>query len=166
MGVNEPDLELTIRKEVVVKASSEQVWSSWTTAKGFKDFFGTECDIVLEIGGRFEIYFDPSAVEGERGTEGCKVLSYLPERMLSFTWNAPPSFPELRNKHTWVVLEFKDTETGVELTLNHLGWRPDGRWPELRGYFDRNWTIVLNALVAHFGPEGTASAQSGSCCSE
>ena len=31
--------------------------------------------------------------EGQRGTEGCRVLSYVPGEMFAFEWNFPPSIP-------------------------------------------------------------------------
>ena len=72
------------------------VWKCWTTSEGFKSF--SECDstIELKVGGPFEIYFRANNPEGERGSEGCKILSYEPGSMLSFSWNAPPKFAAAR----------------------------------------------------------------------
>ena len=34
--------------------------------------------------------------QGRRGSEGSKVLAWLPEKMIAFSWTFPPDVPELR----------------------------------------------------------------------
>ncbi len=140
-----------VRKEVVVTAPMADVWQSWTTSEGIKGFVGVNSKIQLDIAGPFELYFAEDAPEGQRGGETCKVLSYLPQRMLSFSWNAPPNFAHLREKHTWVVLEFQELDGGkVKVGLTHLGWGQGDDWNKLYDYFDRAWGGVLSVLEARF----------------
>lgn len=94
----------------IVEASVSNVWSAWTTNAGVQTFFAPESDIDFKIGGKYELYFDLDAPSGCRGSEGMKVQSYIPERMLSFDWNQPPGIPDLRNVKTWVVVEFKEMD--------------------------------------------------------
>ena len=75
----------TINKSIVVNANIDVVWSKWTTREGLLTFFGSDNKIELKPGGSFEIYFMMDNPHGLRGSEGCKVLSYLPKRMLSFS---------------------------------------------------------------------------------
>lgn len=87
--------------------------------------------------------------EGTRGGEGNTVLSFLPHKMLSFTWNAPTTIPEVRNHphKTWVVIQLEaigDDETRV--SLDHLGWLDGEKWDEAYAYFERAWDIVLDSL--------------------
>ena len=50
--------------------------------------------------GKFEIFFDPSAPEGKKGAEDCKVLAFQENKFLSFTWNAPQIIQKLESlKH-------------------------------------------------------------------
>lgn len=138
-----------VRREVLVGAPAAAVWRSWTTSAGFEAFFGVRARIELRPGGAYEIYFMDDAPAGERGSEGCQVLSYLPERVLSFSWNAPPDFGELREQHTWVVVELEPEGEGTRVRVTHLGWGAGARWDELRAYFDRAWGVVLDALRSH-----------------
>jgi uncharacterized protein YndB with AHSA1/START domain len=87
-----------IRKEVKVNASVEKAWKAWTTSEGAATFFAPKARIELTLGGRYELYFDLEAPKGSQGGEGCRVLSFLPMEMLSFEWNAPPEFPEVRKQ--------------------------------------------------------------------
>jgi len=152
------NLSRVIRKEVKVNASIEEVWKAWTTNEGATMFFAPRVRIELTVGGRYELFFDLHAPRGSRGGEGCRVLSFLPMEMLSFEWNAPPQFAEVRRqqmrKHTWVVLQFyplaKD-QTRVRLT--HLGWREGDEWEKVFQYFLRAWDIVLGRLERLFSTE-------------
>ena len=147
-----------IRKEAVIEAPVSEVWRCWTTGAGVKSFL-TEAKVELRIGGPFEIYFGPEASRGERGSEGCTILSYEPMRMLSFSWNAPPKFGDLRQKRTWVVLHLDPQGPhACRVRLDHLGFAeqaegdPDRAddWALVRAYFDTAWPKVLGALREHF----------------
>lgn len=146
-GVMSPD-ELV--KEVVVEATPAELWPLWTTREGMMSWLISDCRIELRIGGPFELYFMP---EGDnRGSDGCTILSFLPHRMLSFTWNAPPQHPETRPQHTWIVVEFEPTEGGTRVRLTHTGWPVDvhsAPWNETHAYFDVAWGHVLGKLQQH-----------------
>lgn len=140
-------VERMIRKSTIVDCPPDIAWARWTTHQGLKTFFGQDNQMELSIGGPFEIYFSMDAPAGCRGSEGCKVISYLPRKMLSFTWNAPPQFPEIRNGdyHTWVVVHFKELSSGqTEIELHHLGWLEGEDWQQVYQYFDKAWGYVLN----------------------
>jgi len=140
-----------LRKEIIVPASLKEVWDAWTTIEGVRTFFSSDAKIELAVGGPYEIYFILENPYGLKGSEDCKILSYLPMEMLSFEWNAPPEFGELRGQHTVVVLQFQEIEPGkVKVILSHLGWGKGEDWDKLYNYFDRAWSYVLNNLKKRF----------------
>jgi hypothetical protein len=97
--------------------------------------------------------FAPDLPAGSQGSEGCTVLSFLPGRMLSFTWNAPPKFPAVRNggARTFVVVELQPLGPGkTQVALTHLGWREGPEWDQVYAYFDRAWEVVLARLAHRF----------------
>lgn len=113
-----------IRKSLIVNTTLESAWKLWTTHEGLKLFFGVDNEIELLIGGKYEIYFLMNNPIGIKGSESCKVLSYLPNEMLSFSWNAPPQFKKVRESKykTWVVIQFREVEEKkTEVILSHLG---------------------------------------------
>ena len=134
-----------------VNASIESVWHAWTTSEGATTFFAPKAKVELILGRRYELYFDLDAPRGSRGSEGCRVLSFLPMEMLSFEWNAPPEFPQIRReqrqKHTWVVVQFTPLRKDLtKIRLTHLGWREGEEWEKVFQYFRRAWDIVLGRL--------------------
>jgi len=142
---------LAIRKAVIVPASSDEVWSAFTTKEGVTSFFAPDANVEAAIGGAYEMYFVPDAPSGSRGSDGCKILSFIPGEMLSFTWNAPLSMPDVRKQRTWVVLYFQQLEgKQTRITLVHLGWQPGEEWQKALQYFTHAWDIVLGRLHYRF----------------
>ncbi len=144
-------IEKAIRKERVVDAGLDDVWEAWTTREGALTFFAPETKVDLRIGGAYEIYFDPDAPLGSKGGEGVRILSYLPKEMISFDWNAPPSFPRLRKLKTWVVVQLKvESSVKTRVVLTHAGWGYGEDWNQVYEYFVRAWDIVLDRLYQRF----------------
>lgn len=148
-----------IEIETIVNAPIADVWKSWATAQGMSAFIGCEAQIELRPGGPYEIYFDDKGASGQRGSEGCHVLSYEPMRMLSFSWNAPPRLAHCRSERTWVVVTLGEAETGrtrVRLTQHgfaeKIASQPEhaAEWRECRAYFTAAWPQVLGALQERF----------------
>ena len=140
-----------LHKEVVVPATLDQVWQAWTTTEGARTFFSGATRVELRLGGAYEVYFLLDQPYGSQGSEECKILSFLPKKMLSFEWNAPPHFGELRNKHTQVILRFDQiTPELVKVTFDQLGWGKGEGWDKLYQYFDKAWDQVLNNLKKRF----------------
>jgi len=131
-------------KERVIPAPVDRVWTAWASEGGWSDVFPppSASRIDLAIGGRYEWLFD-----GAIGGNGSQVLSYIPDRMISFSWNAPPSQPDSRLARTWVVVE-TDAVDGdrTRVRLTHLGFGDGPGWDETMAYFDKAWEYVLAQL--------------------
>jgi len=148
-----------IALEVDVPVSPEVAWAAWTSTEGLGAWWLPTTRIALRPGGFYELYFLTDAPAGLQGSETCRVLSYLPARMLSFTWNSPPHLPKTRRQHTWVVLEFAPTPdgAGTHVRLTHTGWPaagmadPESQWPATFAYFERAWGQVMRLFTTHFG---------------
>ncbi len=150
----------------VVSAPIGEVWRAWSTSEGLSAALGGRTTRVeCVVGGAFEILWNDQAPEGERGSEGCTVLSYVPERMISFSWNAPPQFAHARQRHSHVVVELRAVggvgEGSTEITLTNLGFDelaarfPDQaeEYRQVRAYFEAAWPRVLGWFVEHFEKE-------------
>ena len=81
-------------------------------------------------------------------------MSYLPQKMLSFSWNNPPKFENIRNERSWVIVEFEQEGNGTRITLTHLGWKEGEEWGQAYKYFMSAWNIVLGRLeyCTEYGP--------------
>jgi len=143
--------ERTLEKTVLVAAPIDEVWKAWTTTEGITSFFSPAAHIDARPDGPFEIFFNPYAPPGGKGGDGMRVLAVQAPRMISFTWNAPPSLPEIRSQRTSVVVRLKPVgERETEVTLHHSGWGDGGQWDETFKYFDNAWGRVLATLQKRF----------------
>ena len=144
-------MERCIELEVIVDARVEEVWRAWTTTEGVKGFFAPDANIELRVGGPFEIFFDPSKPPGDRGADGMEIIGFQPNRMLSFTWNAPWEFPEARKQRTVVIIRLEPLPVErTRVTLRHLAWGVGGEWDQTFYYFSQAWPRVLENLQRRF----------------
>lgn len=138
-------------KDVEIAAPAAAAWALWTDAAAWQGMMGPDsrANIDLEIGGRYEWLFD-----GKIGSNGCQVLGYIPGRMVSFTWNAPPTQPT-RERRTWVVVEVEALgEASTRVRLTHLGFGEGADWDATYAYFDNAWGRVLPLMKQHLEGAG------------
>jgi uncharacterized protein YndB with AHSA1/START domain len=142
----------SINYEMNIPAPVKDLWKAWTTEQGVKSFFAPECKIELKPGGAYEMLFNKEAPPGEQGGEGMIILAIQPEKMLSFTWNSPPTLPDVRGQMTHVTLRFTESNTGESrLHFVHDGWGEGGEWDQSFDYFIRAWgEVVLPRLKYRF----------------
>lgn len=136
--------------EAVIGSSPEAVFGAWTNAEEVAAWLGVRAFIDLEVGGRFELLFAPDAPEGQRGSEGCQVLGYIPNELLVISWNSPPTLPEIRDSLTQVAISFTKVDAGTKVRLVHTGMGDTDLWDQNRAYFEPAWRSVLDALSRHF----------------
>lgn len=144
--------------ETTVSLSVKTVWELWTTSEGLAKWLVPNSNVELRLGGPYEFLFVPENDPGQQGGEGNKVLSFVPNRMLSFTWNAPPTLPYTRNRHTFVVVDLAQVEAGTRVRLTHLGWPTEEAddhpaWPKTIEYFELAWNSVFEALERYAADE-------------
>jgi uncharacterized protein YndB with AHSA1/START domain len=137
----------SIVKEAVLPIPVEQAYRLWADPKGATSYGVPQAaEIEPRPGGKYVIFFNKEAPEGERGSEGCTVLSAIPNRMISFTWNAPPSLAELRkaNVRTQVNVLFDKVPEGTKVRLVQHGLGVGKEWDQYYDYFDKAWGLVLS----------------------
>ncbi len=142
-----------LRKSTIVETTTAEAYRAWTTSEGIKSFMGIDAKVECRIGGAYEWIFIPDAPEGQRGSEGCTVLSFVPGESVSFSWNAPPTIPTIRasGRKTQVCVRFTalgSERTRVDLVQSDFGEGAD--WDAYHSYFDKAWGSVLVAMREHF----------------
>jgi len=143
--------ERAIDKEIVVAAPAQVVWQSWTTKAGIESFFAPEAEIEAKVGGAFHIHINPFGEPGMKGADDMRFLAVQEPTMISFTWNAPPSQPEIRAQRTMVIVRLRPVdEKSTEVTIHHVGWGDGEKWDATYAYFDRAWGNVLANLQKRF----------------
>lgn len=150
----------TITLSAQIDTDVHTAWSSWTQAPKLTKWWAVpHARIDLRVDGAYELRFSADASDPAQGTVGCRILSYVPDRMLSFTWSTPPHLGGGR-RQTWVVLTFTEMADGTEIELVHNGFAlgPDGQ--SEREYFRQAWRRVLRRMVDHWQRGGDLTALS------
>jgi len=152
MGLNAQEAERVVKAEIIVNAALDAVWEAWTTEAGIKTFFAPACKIEPRVDGAYEMYFNPDGATGQRGGEGNVILALQPQKMLAFTWNAPPHLPNVRQQRTSVVVRFKALEKSqTKVTLTESGWGEGEELDKAFAYFSKAWQeVVLPRLKYRF----------------
>lgn len=130
--------------DVDASAPLAKAWSMWTTKEGIESFFAPEAVIEPRVGGEYSIHFFPDNPPGRRGAEGMIILAFEPEKRLSFTWNAPPAYPDARAQFTVVTVTFESKgtdKTRVALVHDHFG--EGDEWDRTFEYFGSAWSDVV-----------------------
>lgn len=141
----------SIIKEVTIPVGIDEAWNAWTSKHGLESFFAPECQVEPKLFGKYEIYFTPDAEPGKRGAENNKILAVEPNKMFSFTWDAPGNLAEVRKQRTSVVLKFKKIgEAKTRIFMCHTGWGDGDAWDKAFDYFSDAWNVVLKRLVIRF----------------
>lgn len=139
-----------IIKNIITNAPINKVYDMWTTRDGLNTFFGEDSKIELKVNGAFEIYFNLSWPKGFRGSEGCKIVDFVKNKYISFTWNVPPTFEEARARgyHSIVKIEFIELdESKTEILVMNEYIKDNDKLDEIIAYFERTWDYVLSNFI-------------------
>ena len=137
-----------LRYRVDVAAPIDAVWSAWTEGEsrpGVVRARAATSSSVLSARTRSSSTRTPRP--GARGAEENLVLAVQAPEMLSFTWDAPPSFPRPGEQRTSVVVRLE--RLGADRTrvwFEQTGWGRGGEWDETYSYFSGAWKYVLSML--------------------
>ena len=143
--------ERAINEKITVKANVDDVWKAWTTTEGIKTFFAPDAKLELRVDGPFQVYINPFAEPGSKGADDMRIIGFQEKKMLSFTWNAPPSLPEARKQRTVVIVRLIARGDAItDVTLHHVGWGEGGEWDKAFDYFSKSWPSVLKNLQKRF----------------
>jgi hypothetical protein len=94
--------------------------------------------------GKYDILFAPSAPVGLRGAEGNLILAIQEGKMLSFTWDAPPMFPEIRKQRTSVTVRIVTLDKNkAKVVFRQTGWGEGEEWDKVHDYFVGAWGDVV-----------------------
>jgi uncharacterized protein YndB with AHSA1/START domain len=139
-----------LRAEIVVGAPLAEVWKAWTTEDGIVSFFAPAGHVDLRVDGTYDVWFFPDEAPGRRGAEGMRILVHEPMKRFSFTWDAPPSIPAVRNQRTVVMLEFAPRgESETRLRFTQTGWGEGEDWDRAFEYFRNAWGAKVLPRLRH-----------------
>ncbi len=126
----------------------DSVWNAWTQTAVITKWFSPEANIEPQVGGAFELFFDP-ADHSHESTQGCVLTKVEQNSVLEFTWKGPGQFADLMNDPaslTAVKVTFSAKGEKTQVKLEHTGWGASPDWNDARGWHEEQWGNVLKGL--------------------
>ncbi len=143
--------ERALSLKVIVPAPIGDVWKAWMSAEGLRTFFAPGAKVEPVTGGAYEIWFNPYAPEGMRGTDGMQLLAMQEPTMFTFTWIAPPTMPAMRKQVTYVTVRLAPKgDKATEVSLLHGGWGEGTEWDAYYANAEKTWQSTLSVLARRF----------------
>ena len=141
--------ERVLQQSMVVGRDAKTVWKLISTTEGMERFIAPRVEFELKPGGRWLSSFDPEAILDDTAIHN-KVLSYVPERMLSIQIGFPEGIDEdIRRAGTLfavLMLEPVDARhTRVVETMSGFG--NGARWDAVYEMFKAGNAQTLAALA-------------------
>lgn len=137
-----------IRSEITIKADQQFVWWAWLRSERIIKWFAPQATIVPEVGGAFELFFDPAQPQ-QMNTKGCTFLSLKPYESFQFTWKGPDQFAALMNETdtlTQVTVTLEQKEEYTHLVVEHSGWGQGEEWNKAQEWHQMAWDFSLASL--------------------
>jgi len=137
--------EKSLRFEVTIPASVDEVWTALTTREGVTTWLWRDARIDLRPGGDWVVLYPGG------NTGGGTVLSFVPKRRLSLAAMAPEQFPIVREQRTTAVFELElASPTSTKVTLTQTGWKEGPEWDAAFEYLARGNSMLLEQLHRRF----------------
>jgi len=132
--------ERTLSFVIEINAPVDTVWSRWSSASGLKKFFAPAANMEPKTFGRLDVLFSPAQPQGQRGAENNLILAIQDKQMLTFTWDAPPTFPEIRKQRTMVIVRLAAIDNKrTQVNFTQIGFGTGADWDAVYNYFAPAW---------------------------
>ncbi|MEY2563354.1 MAG: hypothetical protein QOH88_1547 [Verrucomicrobiota bacterium] len=143
-----------IKAIAVLKCTPAEAFRQFTDAKLLGTWLGDRAEVEPKLGGKYEIFWKSPPAPPNRGTTGCRITVFVPEKLLGFDWIGPTMFDAPMNvadPATHVLVSFIPRPDGTtEVHLIHTGWGHSPEWDKARLWFERAWNGALTGLAANF----------------
>ena len=131
--------------QVTVPLPPPLIFSAFTDPAHLQAWLDAAAEIDLKVGGRYHLRFDGEVPFESRGT----ITHLTPDVDIGYTWQGPPAFAELLNGETpatSVYVRLQDSPEGIDVTLEHTGWKSGDAWEETRSWHFHLWDDALHRM--------------------
>ena len=150
--------ERTLVTQGVVDATPHELWQAFTVDSEIVKWMVPFAHMDLKIGGTLETSYEPHAKLGDPKNIRHKILSYAPDRMLSFTFTMPEMFKQAHDENGhWVVVEFEPlTAQKTRVVETIYGWGEGADWDKAYAFFEKGDAWTMEQLEKRFAPSDAA----------
>ncbi len=134
--------------QVTIPLPPRLIFAAFTDPVQLAEWLPARATVEAKAGGRYELTFAGESPFTTRGT----ITQFTPEVELGFTWFGPPAFEAIMNGEppaTHVYVRLQESPEGIDVTLEHTGWKSGDAWEEARSWHFHLWDEALHRLKEH-----------------
>ena len=130
--------------QVTIPLPSSLILAAFTDPKQVEAWLHATAVIEPRVGGRYELTFADETPFTSRGS----VTHFTPDVDIGFSWQGPPAYAEVMTPEhpTQVYVRLQDSPEGIDVTLEHSGWKSGDAWEEARSWHFHLWDEALHRL--------------------
>jgi uncharacterized protein YndB with AHSA1/START domain len=131
--------------QVTIPLPIPMIFQALLAPDQLKQWLADDAEVEPKVGGRYTLHFT-----GEpKFTSHGHVVQLTPDVDVGFTWLAPPAFDALMNQPepmTHVYVRLQESPEGIDVTLEHNGWKSGPEWEEARSWHFHLWDEKLHGF--------------------
>lgn len=146
--------EQTLVTESIINAPVSEVWRLFTTSAGLESWMAPHADIDLKVAGLMRVNYEANGTLDDDATVVREILSFEPERMLSFRAHRTAQDSGYLTEGMWWVIYFQPLEPGgmTNVRIVTLGYPDAAKWAEAKEFYRKDSADTLEQLQAKFRP--------------
>jgi uncharacterized protein YndB with AHSA1/START domain len=146
--------EQSVVAESIINLPVAEVWRLFTTSDGLQSWMAPHADIDLKVGGLMRVNDAADGRLDDDKTIVRQILSFEPERMLSFKAYRTGSDSGYLTEGMWWVIYFQPLEPGgmTNVRIVTLGYPDASKWAEAREFYRKDSAETLEQLQQKFRP--------------
>ncbi|HEY7378077.1 MAG TPA: SRPBCC domain-containing protein [Steroidobacteraceae bacterium] len=144
----------TLVTESIINAPVAEVWRLFTTSAGLESWMAPHADIDLKVAGLMRVNYEANGTLDDDATVVREILSFEPERMLSFRAHRTAKDSGYLTEGMWWVIYFQPLEPGgmTNVRIVTLGYPDAAKWAEAKEFYRKDSADTLEQLQARFRP--------------
>lgn len=133
--------------QVTVPLPVHMIYAAFLEPTQLTQWLCDEAVVEPVVRGRYELTFRGDSPHASRGT----VTHLTPDVDVGFTWSPPPAFQALMEPvgPSQVYVRLADSPEGIDVTLEHIGWKSGEEWEEARSWHFHLWDDRLGRLKTY-----------------
>lgn len=146
--------ERFLRLEVIVPASIDSVWESFSTEEGVKTWMAPVSQLDFRIGGIMRNHMDYRKKIGDPGTLTLRIINYIPKELLVYKVELGKYFaPRLQEEDQYLqeIIQLKPVDKNhTKLTSSMIGWGKGAEWDKTYDFFVMGNKWCYDVMIKRF----------------
>jgi len=129
--------------QVTIPLPIPMIYAGFLDPAHLAKWLASSAEVEPKPGGKFELVFDDDPRFASHG----RITRMTADVDLGFSWTGPPTFDGFLNgpePKTEVYVRLMESPEGIDVTLEHAGWKSGDEWEDARSWHFHFWDDRLH----------------------